>query len=258
MNETQHTVLQMWNHVMLYGRESSPRGLKIKEIDQYRIEVINPWSTYPARNYPMDYFKAEAQWYLNADPYDDRIFKHASMWKKIAQEDGRIFSNYGHYWFNPVLPDYEDPFSWVIHCLYEDPDSRQAVIPMCGREHLFEGNKDVVCTKCIQFRIINGKLNMHVDMRSSDAVFGIGTDWPCFSMLQEMVALGLSIPVGKFIFSSDSLHIYEKHWNMVIRAMHDGEDAFMVPVVPHIDSIDDLLHGTMVSPYGKWLTQVKL
>lgn len=253
------TVLRMWNEVMLNGRESSPRGLMIKEIDQFRCIVSSPWSTYPARNYPMDYFKAEAQWYLNANAYDDRIFKHASMWKKIAQEDGRIFSNYGHYWFAPILEHKISAFYWILETLDNDPDSRQAIIPMCGREHLFEGNKDVVCTKCIQFRIVEGKLNMHVDMRSSDAVFGVGTDWPCFSMLQEMVALGLDIPIGKFIFSTDSLHIYEKHWNMVIKAMHDGEDAFIPPTIPVMDSVDDLLHGALNhSAYGKWLAQVTL
>lgn len=247
----QHEVIDMWTHVMLLGRTSAPRGEKIRELDLYRAEIINPFSTYLGRKYPIQYLKEEFKWYLNGDPYDDSICKHAKMWRKIQQPGGVIFSNYGYLWFRRRNRQGTTAFDWVVTTLLEDPDSRQAVIPMLGVEHIFEGNKDVVCTKAISFRIIDGELNMNVEMRSSDAVFGVGTDLPCFSFLHQMVACKLHIPVGKFVFNADSLHIYEKHWNMVNDVRN--KTIFSQPLIPAITDADDLLDGDFDSDFGRWL-----
>ena len=247
------TVYDILSEIMDYGRVSRPRGEEVKELDYFSAIFTNPWSTYPERNYNVDYFKREFQWYLGANPEDQRICKHAKMWRKLVQEDGQIFSNYGYYWFGP-----QDGFNWVVTNLLRDPDSRQAYIAMNNYHHAFPGNKDFVCTKGIQFRIIDGDLCMHVAMRSSDAIFGMGTDLPCFFYLWKMVASELGLETGHFKFSADSVHIYERHYEMVNRILN--KDSMHLPGVdaPELDDVDDLLCHRYQSEFGQWLKQAPL
>ena len=248
-----YTVYDILKEITLKGRSSAPRGEVIKELNYFQGQILFPWSSYKARNYSSDYFKREFLWYLNADPYDQRICKFAKMWEKISQKDGRIFSNYGYYWFGP-----QNGFQWVVDTLRADPDSRQAYIPMNSKEHAFKGNLDFVCTKGIQFRIINEELWIHVSMRSSDAIYGLGTDLPCFWTLWTMVAVELGMPLGRFIFSSDSVHVYEKHFKMVAKILEDGPFMLREIGYPVLASAQDLITGEFKSRFGRWLTRVSL
>ncbi len=244
--------------ISINGVKSRPRDQDIIEIPYFQGIISSPWSSYRARNYPLDYFKYELQWYLNADPRDQRICKHAKMWNKLVQDDGRIFSNYGYYWFNPEYLGGMSGFDWVIHSLKEDPDTRQAYIPMNNASHAFIGNADFVCTKGIQFRIINGQLYCHVAMRSSDAILGLATDLPCFWALWLMVAQTLSVPTGKMIFSADSVHIYERHFAMVSQILRNGPLDVIFHRIPELTDAQDLIKQKFESPFGKWLTEVTL
>lgn len=238
--------------IMTQGKTSKPRGLEIKEINYFSSEIHNPWSNYPARQYPMDYFKREMQWYLHADMFDKRIIKHAKTWEKIVQKQGIIFSNYGYYWFGK-----QQGYKTCLNILQEDPNSRQSYLPMCNYHHMFKGNNDVVCTKGIQFRIIDNKLYMHVSMRSSDAIFGLATDLPCFYTLMCMMSFDLKVPLGKFIFSADSVHIYKPRYKMALDILNKDKTQIYYEI-PKITSTEDLINETYKSPFGLWLTQVKL
>lgn len=251
-----YNVYDILKEIMCHGHKSSPRGLEIIELEYFRGEIASPFSNYESRKYPLDYLKAEMQWYLNGDQYDNRIFKHAKMWEKIQQPDGSILSNYGQYWFG-----WQQGFKWVIDTLTSDPGSRQAYIAMNNHTHAYPGNPDFVCSKGIQFRISDGHLNMHVDMRSSDAVYGLATDLPCFYILWKMVGMTLNVPFGRFIFSADSIHIYSRHYDMVNRILKDGPTATIpvdMPAIKDKDDVDDLLSGDFRSEFGQWLREVKL
>lgn len=231
------------------GTLSYPRGLIIKEVEYFQGEIFSPWASYEGRNFNLDYVKREFQWYLHADPYDHRICNHAKMWEKIIQGDGAILSNYGQYWFRGGI--YR-----VADTLKDDPDSRQAIIPMLCKDHLFPGNKDVVCSIGPQFRIKKGLLNIHVKFRSSDAIYGLATDLPTYWFLWEMVALLLGIPMGRFIFSADSLHIYEKHFDMVDKIL--DLNTFIGFEYPFITNVMDLLSEDYTTPFGMWLMEAPL
>ena len=66
----------------------------------------------------------------------------------------------------------------------------------------------------------NDKVHMVVSMRSSDLILGIAYDVPAFTLFQELLANQLSrrlnkhIDVGEYTHVSNSLHIYEKHFEM--------------------------------------------
>lgn len=248
-----YKVYDILKEIYTQGDTRSPRGLEIKELLYFQGEIANPWSNYRKRNYPLDYFKAEMQWYLGANPKDTRIFKHAKMWKKLTQSDGSILSNYGQYWFG-----WQNGFKWVIDTLTSDPDSRQAYIAMNNYHHAYPGNPDFVCTKGVKFDIVEGCLNIHVSMRSSDAIFGLATDLPCFWTLWEMVATELGYPIGEFIFSADSVHIYERHYDLVRDIIDDGPHAVTLLSVPEVTDSEDLISSRFESPFGRWLAKVEL
>lgn len=241
----------IWKKILNEGTIISPRGSLCKELKYVQFEITDLSQDFPSRNFNLDYAKREFQWYLTADKFNLDICKYAKLWIKIIQNDNSINSNYGQYWFR------NNGFKWVTECLTIDPDSRQAYIPMLGAQHMFPSNKDVVCTKGIQFSITDDMLDMHVAMRSSDAVYGMATDLLTFKWLQEMVACDLNVDVGRLIFSADSLHIYEKHFDLVETVVNTPEVANKI-IWPAITDVKDLLDETYESLFGKWLTEVKL
>ena len=249
------TAKAAFTEVYLDGKVSAPRGKPVKEVLYYRQEIQYPFHNFDFRvRDNLAYIKIEFLWYLRGDPFDDSICKHAAIWKTIKQPNGRIFSNYGYYWFNRLNKDRHSGFGHAANLLLADPDTRQAYIPMLGNEHMFTGNMDVVCTKGIAFRIVNGKLDMHAAMRSSDLAIGSSIDWPTFSFLHEMMAVQLNIERGRFIFSTDSLHVYEKDWEYMENVVNcDPYTSVRKYIIPPITSVEDLLDGTFKSPFGKWL-----
>lgn len=245
-------VLDIWKTVVDKGVIRSSRNIETLDYCYFQGIIKNPWSTYVHRNYPVDYAKKEFLWYLRANRTDTSILKHAKMWEKLVQPDGKIFSNYGYYWFNKSYLNGLSGCDWVIQSITSDKNTRQAYIPMNNAEHLFIGNKDVVCSKGPMFRVIDDKLDINVSFRSSDAVYGIGTDLVMYWWLWELIAVKLNIPTGNFIFSADSIHIYMDKLDMVLDCINDPE--FMDVNYPKITSYDDIIHMHFKSEFGKWLT----
>ena len=238
--------------VMHNGSLCKVKDDEIMDYPYIQCIIKDPWSTYPDRKYDINYFKREFQWYLNADPFDKRITKFAKTWEKIKQPNGSIFSNYGQYWFGR-----QNGFRWVVESLLEDPRTRQAYIPMCNASHIFPGNKDMVCTKGIQFRNVDDHIHMHVCMRSSDAIWGLGTDLPCFYVLWHMVCVAVGKEPGYFIFSSDSVHVYKRHFEMAGKIIENEMPPKPVEHPPIIDAAD-LIEGRFQTGFGRWLTEVTL
>jgi thymidylate synthase len=100
----------------------------------------------------------------------------------------------------------------VINILRNDPNSRQAVIPIYEPRDLGINSKDIPCTLGLVFNIRNGKLNCSVYMRSSDAVWGIPYDVFVFTNIQMVIANSLGVELGSYTHHSVSMHIYEHHY----------------------------------------------
>ena len=144
------------------------------------------------RKWSEEYAEAEWQWYLSGDAsihkLGDIYGKIPEIWKRMADQNGHVNSNYGYQWERNYQLDY------VIAKLKHDKDTRHAAISIYdGKEHALY-RKDTPCTYAVQFTILNNKLNMAVLMRSNDLWFGFCIDQYCFSYLQKMVADRLSIP----------------------------------------------------------------
>lgn len=229
--------LQLYKDLTTKGKITSPRGQRVLEIQDYMITIParEKFTSYKARKFNLDYAKLEMMWYLTGDPYNEMILKCASIWPDVRQPEGNWFSNYGQYWFGT-----QQGFYSVVGQLLRDKDSRQAVIPMLSKKHMFIGNVDVVCTYSISFRIRDDKLYMSVNMRSQDAIWGFTNDTFCFSVLHEMVYVYLrdsdyaDLKMGTFTHKVDSMHVYERHFDMLREIIDEGRDGFYFIDCPEI------------------------
>lgn len=243
INTEEIIFLAVYQDLLLTKEDIAPRKERTKEIQDY-VFILAPYerfTSFKARNMSMDYIKAEFKWYMSGDPYNDMITEHAQIWKDIRQPDGRFFSNYGHYIFGT-----QGGAQFVVDELVIDRDSRRAVIPLLNASHLFHENKDVVCTYSIGFRIRNNFFNMSVNMRSNDAIWGMTNDVACFSLIHETIFTMVKshipdIEMGYYCHKVDSLHVYERHWDMLAQIVEDGSAGYKKIEIPRILNHEEIL-----------------
>ena len=158
------------------------------------------------RNWKEDYAEAEWQWYLSGDrniaKLGDLYGKVPEIWKRMADEDGNVNSNYGWQWQRNNQIDH------VINLLKYNPDTRQAAISIYDSKEYKEYTNDTPCTYAVQFTILNGRLDMCVTMRSNDLWYGFCNDQYCFSRLQKMVSNELNIEPGVYYHFAHNMHLY--------------------------------------------------
>lgn len=119
--------------------------------------------------------------------------------------------------------------------LRANPNSRRAVVYVGRHDDLYlSGNAnrafEMPCTMTWQFDLSQGELDMTVNMRSNDAVWGLSYDIPMFTTFQRAMAYALDVPVGTYWHQAGSFHIYERHFDLVPTLMPNPDDVFGDPV----------------------------
>ena len=160
------------------------------------------------RNWKLDYAEAEWQWYLTGMPnikmLGEIYGKIPEIWKRMANEEGYVNSNYGYQWQR------NNQLDNVVAMLKANPRTRQATVSIYDGKEIDNGTyqHDTPCTYAVQFTIIEQKLNMCVTMRSNDLWYGFCNDQYCFSKLQIKVADELGLLVGDYYHFAHNLHLY--------------------------------------------------
>jgi thymidylate synthase len=217
---------------------SSPRGMKIKEKLGVQFRIKDPRDRLPfveARNFSLSYFVAETLWYLSGNDSTEWISYYASFWKGISDDGKTANSAYGARIFRPhdrIAAGGIVQWDYVKEELRKDPDSRRAVIHIRTPDDSLHAVKDVPCTLALQFFIREGKLHLHVNMRSSDIILGIAYDVPAFTTMQEIMANELGVELGEYVHTSNSLHCYERDFEM-LDAIANSSDNFGRPMQPY-------------------------
>jgi len=164
-------------------------------------EINTKW-----RKWSIDYAKAEWEWYLSGDPSIYKLGeiygKIPEIWKRMADENGNVNSNYGYQWKR------ENQLEKIVEKLKENNTTRQATISIYDAKEISKYNNDTPCTYSIQFTVVNDKLNMSVYMRSNDVWFGFCNDQYCFSMLQKLVSEMCNIKIGEYYHHAHNMHLY--------------------------------------------------
>ena len=171
--------------------------------------ILNPLAntiTNKERKWNLEYARAEWQWYLTGDRNITKLGKIYGkippIWIKMADDEGNVNSNYGYQWQRKRQLDA------VVRKLKMDKDTRQACISIYDGKEMYKYDNDTPCTYAVQFTIVNNKLDMCVTMRSNDLWYGFCIDQYCFSMLQQLVASRLDLPVGVYYHFAHNMHLY--------------------------------------------------
>jgi thymidylate synthase len=158
------------------------------------------------RNWSYEYANAEWQWYLSGDrrviTLGSLYGKVPAIWKRMADEQGNVNSNYGWQWQRNQQLDY------VIGLLRTQPETRQAAISIYDAKEWESYTNDTPCTYAVQFTVLDGKLNMSVVMRSNDLWYGFCNDQYQFSSLQMLVAKETGYKMGTYYHFAHNLHLY--------------------------------------------------
>jgi len=222
-----------------YDYISKPRNQTVKEKLGMKFTILNPRKRIPhvkSRKFSMHYMIAELLWYISGSNSTEWISNYSSFWKHISDDGTTANSAYGSRIFKKHDRISNKEFvqwDYIIKELKDDPDSRRAVIHIRSPADSIHAKLDVPCTLSLQFFIRNGKLHQVVSMRSSDLILGIAYDIPAFTFLQEMLALELDVGLGTYTHISNSLHIYEKHFEMVEEILKESvTDEIQFPAIP--------------------------
>ena len=194
---------------MINAPEISPKGIKTKEIIAPQILIINPrnrLAIHNDRKFSIKYAITESLMLFSPT----NQLKYFSAYNdNIAQfsDDGKTLSgSYG----NRIALNIPK----MIQLLDLDDSTRQAVLPILGKEDVFIKTKDTPCTLALQFLIRDEKLNLITTMRSNDIIWGLPYDIFMFTTLQEIVANTLGMEIGWYLHRPGSLHLYETHYNL--------------------------------------------
>ena len=158
------------------------------------------------RKWSKEYAEAEWQWYLSGDPkvstLGDIYGKIPEIWKRMANGEGKVNSNYGYQW------ERNGQLDRVIQMLQDNPDNRQCAISIYDGKEINDYSHDTPCTYAVQFTIVHNRLDMCVTMRSNDLWYGFCNDQYQFSKLQEMVSKQLNIETGVYYHFAHNMHLY--------------------------------------------------
>ncbi len=210
------------------GEFVTTREMKTLEICNVNLCLENPRNrnTYNIkRKWKLPLAIGEFAWHVSGSNTLDFITYYAKQWKNFST-DGKVIerSCYGHKIFK------KDSFGksqWtrLIELLNKEPFSRRAVLDIYESDN---GNdyfaKDVACVSTAQFLIRNNKLDVIVNMRSNDLIWGLPYDIYLFTMLQELLSLELDVELGKYYHNVGSMHIYDRHFDLAKEMLEENQE----------------------------------
>lgn len=244
----------LYTEVLDKGTLTAPRGRMTIELNdvQYSALPHQHFDPNPVRAASLDYIRREFLWFIMGDRFDTRMTKYAKLWEACVGQDGGINSNYGQYLFE------KGRIYNALGHLVGDRSSRRAWVPIFQSWH--QGplkHDDYPCTTGVGFRIDNDQLVMKVHMRSQDLWHGAANDEAVCYLIQ-LVALAYlrgyhpDLVAGPIVHAVDSLHFYERHWELAGRAIASEEPDLVAhtaasKVASEGFSINDLLFLTGIS-----------
>ena len=195
------------------------------------------------------YFARELLSYFDGslDVNSERGLGNASVyWKKIADINGMINSNYGYYVFHMKTPEGLTQLDWVRAKFRKNIDTRTALININGIQHKLIATDDFPCTIGMLFSRDGNEINCDVQSRSTDIITGLPYDMGFFSLVTELVAGLVSVDMdrqmkpGYVAMHSHFTQIYDKS-SKYLTAIKEREPDTVLQKMPEIDNPLDFL-----------------
>jgi thymidylate synthase len=212
--------VEVWILEELFSRGEyiTTRELKTLELCNINFCITNPLNrntNNPKRKWKLPLAIGEFAWHVSGSKDVDFIAYYARQWKNFST-DGKMISQscYGHKIFKKDVYG-ESQWDRLIKLLKKDKFSRRAVLDLYESDSGIDYfAKDIACVSTVQFLIRKEKLDVIVNMRSNDLIWGLPYDIYLFTMLQELLSLELEIELGNYYHNVGSMHIYERHFEL--------------------------------------------
>lgn len=177
-----------------------------------------------------DYIERELSWYKSGSLSVHDIPGGApKIWEQVSSSEGLINSNYGYLFMDDRNGSQLDN---VVKHLLQDLGTRRATAvytrPEIHAQWNFDGMSDFICTNAVQYLVRDGALNVIVQMRSNDIVFGYRNDyaWHRFAqglVIADLASHGVVVKPGVIVWHAASLHMYERHFWMLDHFIESGD-----------------------------------
>jgi len=183
-----------------------------KEILNFSVALEHPRARLtqnPVRRLNLPAAVARFVWMMaGSDRLADIVFYEEKA--KYFTDDGISMpgSNYGQRILQP-RPGLNQ-LSAVIERLKEDGGSRRAAISVYQAEDSSRQSKDIPCTFGLFYYLREGQLHSTTLMRSNNATVLLPYNIFEFSLLAEIVAAELEVPLGTLVHTAISMHIYSR------------------------------------------------
>lgn len=136
-----------------------------------------------------------------------------------------------------------DQVKEVYNTLSKSLDSRQAVITIHdpGEDTLMIGKtKDIPCNNQIYFLVRDNKLDVTVNVRSNDLIWGYSSinvfEW---TVLQEAMANLLGVEIGTYYHQANSLHIYQDCFERVDQMLKTNTQGYTTARMPLLAKLSE-------------------
>lgn len=169
---------------------------------------------YPERDANPFFHFMEGLWMISGRCDVDWISEFSSNISNYSDDGVTFHGAYGYRWrnwFEYGENGIIDQLETIVNCLKKNPDDRRTVLQMWDASHdLGQEGKDFPCNLICTFRISPyGKLDMTVFNRSNDMIWGAyGANAVHFSMMQEVMAAWIGVPLGRYWQVSTNFHTY--------------------------------------------------
>jgi thymidylate synthase len=145
------------------------------------------------------------------------------IWDEWAKEDGTIGPAYGAIISKPTF-GYKNQLEYVVETLKKDPNSRRVMINLWDIDNLPEMALTPCCYNLL-FNILDGKLYMQLNIRSSDVALGLPFNIFQFQVLHKLIAHECKVEPADMIVMISNLHYYDRHEEKLLNQV-DYDELF--------------------------------
>lgn len=240
--------LEVLKHVLENGTRSHDRtGVGTFKVfgAQMRFDLSKG---FPAVTTKRLHFKSvvhELIWFLSGSQNIAYLKENGvTIWDEWADADGHVGPLYGSQWRN-FNCEHVDQIAHIVQVLKNNPDSRRMLCVAWNPARLSEMALPP-CHFAFQCQVINGKLNLHVFLRSLDIFLGAPFDIASYALLTHALADVTNLQVGELLVTATDCHLYCNHVEQA--KLQLSRDCLPLPTLTmnHRHKIDDFVASDFV------------
>lgn len=211
---------ETWKKIMFKFYDNEKKYNSVREVLGFSFDIIpfkeSIMSTC-SNLFELDRAQAMHIWYASGERDNDFITQYFPQYRYCIDDDHKLFnSNYGYYAYSLGLLDQ------CIMRLANTRNTRQACFCINNNEAMSYESIDKLCTNSIMFFIREDKLEMFVQMRSSNILTLLPYDIFMFSKFYEYVLNGLNalskeVDHGNIHMQIGSAHYYSEDVMTIVK-----------------------------------------